>query len=208
MTEQRVVPPPPRLGAVIREAASDFYYNGWRFFGGNLAFGGMLLVILWLSLGSPWFLPLLFVLAVPAAGIMRMAAQVERIGHTDLDEFTGVLRRPWRVLVLGLLQFALTALLVADIAIGVAWGSWPGTLLLVTAVYGIVVFWCFAVVAWPIVLDPERDGEPVRARLRLALVVLLVHPFRIGGVAILAGIVLGVATFLVAPILTFAVSLV
>ena len=205
--EQRVVPPPPRFGAVIREAASDFYFNGWRFFGGNLVFGGVLLAILWLSLLTPWILLALAILALPAAGIMRMATRVERIGHTDFGDFIQVVRHPLRILVIGGLQALVTTVLVTDVLIGLSWGSWPGTLLFVSALYGIGVLWCYAVVAWPILLDPERDGEPVRGLLRLALVVLLVHPFRLGGLALLAGLLLVLATVLIAPILTFAVSL-
>jgi MFS family permease len=206
--EQRVVPPPPRFGAVIREAASDFYFNGWRFFGGNLVFGALMLAILWASLASPWLLLALAILALPAAGIMRMATRVERIGHTDFDDFTRVIRRPGRILVIGGLQALVTTVLVVDVLIGLSWGSWPGTLLLVSAIYGIGVLWCYAIVAWPILLDPERDGEPVRGLLRLALVVLLVHPIRLAGFALLAGVLLIIATVLIAPILTFAVSLV
>ena len=206
--EQRVVPPSPRFGAVIRDAASDFYYNGWRFFGGNLVFGALLLAILWASLATPWLLLALALLALPAAGIMRMATQVERIGHTDFEDFTQVIRHPGRVLAIGGLQALLTVILVVDLLIGLSWGSWPGTLLFVSALYGIGVLWCYAVVAWPILLDPERDGEPTRPRLRLALVVLLVHPIRLAGLALLAGPLLVVATVLIAPILTFAVSLV
>jgi MFS family permease len=206
--EHRVVPPPPRLGAVIREAASDFYFNGWRFFGGNLVFGAVLLAILWLSVVSPWLLLALALLALPAAGIMRMATRVERIGHTDFDDFIQVTRHPGRVFVIGGLQAIVTAVLAVDLLIGLSWGSWPGTLLFVSALYGIGVLWCYAAVAWPILLDPERDGEPVRGLLRLGLVVLLVHPIRLGGLALLAGLLLVIATVLIAPILTFAVSLV
>jgi uncharacterized membrane protein YesL len=61
-------------------------------------------------------------------------------------------------------------------------------------------------VAWPLLLDPERDGEPVMARLRLAFVVILVHPVRIGLFGLLVGGVLAISTALVAPILTFSVG--
>ena len=49
---------------------------------------------------------------------------------------------------------------------------------------------------------------PIRARLRLAVVVLFLEPRRVAGLALVAGLVLVASTLLIAPILTFSVAFV
>jgi len=200
---------PPRLRRAIRAAAVGFFDNAWPFLGANVALGIVLLAAFYGTiLIGPWFVLLLAVAVVPAAGTMRMATRLHRVGHTDLGDFAEVFRGHGRILLLGVVQLAIGAVLAVDIAVAFAWGSWIGTILLVGAAYGIAMLWALAVVAWPILLDPSRDAMPIRARLRLAFIVLLIEPRRVAGLAILAGLLLLVSTLLVAPILTFSVALV
>lgn len=201
------MPPPPRLGRVLRQALSDFFYNSWRFLGANLLLGTLMVLVVLASVASPLALLGVLLLVPPAAGMMRMATRLIRDGHTDFSDFTEVLRRPWRVLLLGAGQLLITGVLVADVSIAAAWQSWPGTFLVVSAGYGLLVLWTFALVAWPLLLDPERDAEGMRPRLRVALVVLLAYPLRIGLFALLIGVLLLVATVSIAPVITFAVGL-
>jgi uncharacterized membrane protein YesL len=197
---------PPRLRRALRRAAVDLYYNAWPFLGANVAIGLILLAAFYGSvLIGPW---LLLVAVVPAAGTMRMATRLQRVGHTDLGDFAEVFRGRGRILLLGVAQLAIGVVLAIDIAVALAWGSWIGTILLVGAAYGIAVLWAAAVVAWPILLDPARDALPIRARLRLAFIVVLLEPRRVAGVAIAGGLVLAVSTVLIAPILTFSVAFV
>jgi len=202
------VPPQPRLRRVLREAASDFYFHSWQFLGANLVLGALGLGFLIGSLASPWGLPLVVLLVLPTAGIMRMATRLNRDFHTDLGDFAEVVRRPWPILGVGLVQLAITVVLLVDILIAAAWRSWPGTLLLVGALYALLLLWVYALVAWPLLLDPERDADGVRSRLRLALVVLVAYPVRFGLFALLMGALLMLATVAIAPIITFAVGLV
>jgi hypothetical protein len=190
----------------MRQAAVDFYYNGWAFLGANLAFGVVLLAALYGSLYvSPWLVSLVAALVVPAAGTMRMATRLRRDGHTDLGDFAEPLRMG-RILLMGLAQLLASVVLAADIAIALSWGSWIGIVLLVGAVYGIVALWALSVVAWPILLDPGRDADSIRGRLRLAVVTVVLEPRRVAVLAVASAAVLGVATLLLAPILTVAVS--
>jgi hypothetical protein len=191
----------------LREAVSDFYFNSWRFLGANILLGALIVAFAVASLATPWGLLLVVLLVLPAAGTMRMATRLVRDFHTDLGDFAEVVRRPWPVLGVGLAQLVVTVVLVGDILIAAAWGSWPGTFLLIGALYALVALWTYAVVAWPLLLDPERDAEGVRPRLRLALVVLLVHPVRLGLFALLIGALLALATIVIMPVLTFAVGL-
>ncbi|HUF06429.1 MAG TPA: hypothetical protein VMP86_03460 [Candidatus Binatia bacterium] len=201
------MPPPPRVGSVLREAAGDFFYNSWRFFGANLLLGLFMVVVVLGSVGSAWALLGVILLVPPAAGTMRMATRLIRDGHTDFSDFTEVLRRPWPFLAVGAAQLVVTLVLVVDVSIAAAWRSWPGTFLVVSAAYGLLLLWAYALVAWPLLLDPVRDAERVSSRLRLAFVVLLAHPLRIGLFALLMGALLVVATVAIAPIITFAVAL-
>ena len=50
---------------------------------------------------------------------------------------------------------------------------------LMGSVYLLLAIWSYAVVTWPILLDPLHDGEAIRPRLRLGLQVLLTHPMRV-----------------------------
>jgi uncharacterized membrane protein YesL len=207
--EPEAVAAPPWLRRAIRAAAVDFYYNAWPFLGANVAIGIVLLAAFYGSvLIGPWLLLLVGVAVVPAAGTMLMATRLRRDGHTDLGDFAEVFRGRGRILLLGVAQLAIGLVLAIDVAIALAWGSWIGTVLLVGAIYGLVVLWAVAVVAWPILLDPARDALPIRDRLRLAVLVLFLEPRRVAGLAIVAGLVLVVSSVLIAPLLTFSVSFV
>ena len=100
-----------------------------------------------------------------------------------------------------------SAVLVVDLLVGTSLGMPIGGVLVVSAVYGLAILWTYAVVAWPIVLDPRRRDEPLAARLRLAAMLLVARPGRMFSLAALVGIFLGVATVAVAAIVTFALAL-
>jgi hypothetical protein len=207
--EPEAVAAPPRLRRAARTAAVDFYYNAWPFLGANVAIGLVLLAAFYGSIFiGPWLLLLVAASVVPAAGTMRMATRLRREGHTDLEDFAEVLHGRGRILLLGVAQLAIGLVLAVDVAIALAWGSWVGTILIVGAAYGIAVLWAIVVIAWPILLDPARDAIPIRARLRLAVLIVLLEPRRVAGLAIVAGLVLLVSTLLIAPVLTFSVSFV
>jgi hypothetical protein len=201
-----VVPPAPRVVRAVRLAAGDLAFNAWTFLAANVAIGAVAFGVAYASLITPLALPLLVLVVLPAAGTMRVATRLVRDGHTDLGCFVESLRPPWRVLGLGAAQLALAAVLVVDVLVATTWGGWPGTILLVGAAYGLLAIWILAVVAWPLLLDPVRDAEPVGGRLRLALMLIAVHPIRIGAFAVAAGMLLVVATILIMPAATVAIA--
>lgn len=192
----------------MRGAVSDLYYNSWRFLAANVLIGAALLAILLGAVAWPGMLLLLPLVAVPTAGLMRMSTRLVRDGHTDFDDFLAVVRRPATSLVLGVAQCAVLAVLAIDVAVGASIGSFLGSLLQVSALYGLVILWAFASAGWPLVLDPVRDGDPLRARLRLAVVMLVAHPVRVGAVLLGSGVVVAVAALVIAPLVTFALALV
>jgi hypothetical protein len=203
---ERRVPPAPRLGSAIRAAVTDIYLNSWRFLAGNLIFGvGFLALLAGLTFGlAGWLLAI--PLIVPAAGCMRMATTLVRDGHTDFGEFLSVVRRPWTALGLGGAQLGVTAVLVVDLALGLSWNHPAGVFLAVSAGYALLVGWALACLVWPLVLDPERENDPLRARVRLAATLLVAHPIRLGTIALLVGATLAAATVAIAALLTIALA--
>lgn len=204
---ERVLPPPPRIRRVLRGAIGDLYYNSWRFLGGNLVLGAVLVAVLLASVGSALALLLLPVAAVPAAGLMRMAVVLVRDGHTDFGDFTDVVRRPWLPLAAGVVQSLVCVVLLVDMQLGGAIGGLFGAFLTVSAIYGLVIGWVYAAAAWPLLLDPERHGEPIPKRLRLAAIALVAHPLRVGAFLLVVGMLLGLSALVIAPFLTFTVAL-
>jgi hypothetical protein len=191
----------------VRQAASDLYYNFASFIPANLIFGVGLIVVIGAAASSPlgW---LVIVGLVPlTAGCMRLATTLVRDGHTDLGDFAGMVRRPWQVLAVGGAQLGIALVLVVDLLIGASLESPVGGVLVVSALYGLGILWIYAVVAWPIVLDPLRSDQPLGDRLRLAAMVLVGNPLRMAGLAMIIGLFLMAATVLVAAIVTFALAL-
>jgi hypothetical protein len=205
--ERRQLPPPPRALRVLREAVSDLYYNSWRFLGANMLVGLLLIIVVLAAVGSTWLLALLPLASVPAAGTMRMATCLVRDGHVDFGDFVDVVRRPAMALVVGYLQGLIVLILVVDLWIGSVVGEVFGMVLTLSAAYGLLILWAYAAAAWTLLLDPERDGDPIPARLRLAGVVLVAHPIRVGGYLLLVGLVLGLSALAIAPFLTFTLAL-
>jgi len=191
----------------VRQAAVDLYYNFAAFIPANVIFGVGLIAVFAAVATSPLGWIAVVGLVPLTAGCMALATSLVRDGHTDLGEFMAVVRRPWLVLGLGIVQLAAGAVLVVDLAVGAALGTPVGGVLVVSAVYGLAILWTYAVVAWPIVLDPSRRDEPLAARLRLATRLLIAHPGRMFGLAALVGIFLGFATVAVAAIVMFALAL-
>jgi hypothetical protein len=201
------LPESPRLLSSLREAAVDLYFSSTRLVVGNLACGIVLLGVLvaLTSAGNLGWL-LLIVATPPAAGLMRMCTGVVREGHTVLSDFAAELRRPWRSMAIGAVQLFVLLVLVVDLAVGLGQGGMLGTLLTVSAAYGLAVWWLLACTFWPIYLDPVRASEPLRARLRLAGTLLIAHPIRIGALGLVLGAVLLASVVLFAAILTVSIA--
>ncbi len=86
-----IAPPSvPRLGVAIRAAFTDYYFNSMRLVSANVVWGAGLVVIVVVGLVWPLGgLLLLPLLALPTAGIFRMAARIVRVAPDP-----GLARRP------------------------------------------------------------------------------------------------------------------
>lgn len=195
---------------MLREAASDLYYHSLRLVAGNLLWGVVLLATLWLGVTAPPLLPIGGVALVPISiGLMRMATSVVREGHTVMSDFGAAFRpRAWRHLALGIGQLMLLVVAAVDLLIGVQLGGMLGTFLAMSAIYMLFAVWGLGVTCWPVLLDPLRDDEPIRQKLRLGVAVALTGPVRLTGVALLLIAFLAVSTILAALLLTVAVAFV
>jgi hypothetical protein len=207
VSKVRGPPSSPRLRSTARQAAIDLYYNFASFIPANVIFGiGLILVIAAIATSPVGWIAVLALVPL-IAGCMALATSLVRDGHTDLGEFAAQLRRPFPVLALGVAQLGATLVLIVDLVVGAALGFPIGGILLLSALYGLAILWIYAVVAWPIVLDPVRGSEPMVARLRLAAMLMLAHPVRMAVFALLLGVFLGIATVAVAAIVTFGLAL-
>jgi hypothetical protein len=195
------------IGRAIRLAAIDFYFNSPRFVPANAAWALVALVVLFLAVAWPPAIVLGAVLAIPVAGLHRMAALLARGEATSLSDFVDGMRRfgaAAAVVAAGasILAFVLTT----NVVIGFESGSPIGWFLGATALYGVIALVMFLVAVWPILVDPQRESAPVRRRLQLAGLIVIGRPGRLflltaivivvlaASVVILAGIVLvGVA---------------
>ena len=200
----------PRIGVAIRAAFTDYYFNSMRLVSANVVWGAGLVVIvvvglIW-PLGGLLLLPLL---ALPTAGIFRLAARIVRVAP---DPGWHDVLWPYRhaagpSLALGFGVVAATVILGRNLVAGIGdQGDLFGWGIATLAGWGLVAVWSAALVAWPLVADPERDGQPLRGRLRLAAALLLVNPVRIGALAIVIAITTAISTILTAALLTVGVA--
>lgn len=197
----------PGIARALLLAAESLFDDLAPMVGGNLVFGACLLVTVLAAqahlLGNLLIIPL----AVPAAGVMRLAAAHVRRGTGHWTDFGDGLRR-WRmVLAVAVVQVLAAGLLVLDLALGLSAGGLVGGVLAAMATYGAALAWVAAVTGWPLLMDPEHDAEPMARRLRLALALMLSRPLRLGLLALLVGALLAIATVAIVPVLLFAFAL-
>lgn len=202
------IPPPGVIGS-FGSGVANFVSNAWRFLVANLIFGAMFLVMATYGSRTPLAYLLAIVLILPVAGLMRMAAvQVRTREGARMSDFLSPMRRPWRILLLGVIQLVIGLVMWIDVVVGLGSGQWLPVILAIGALYLLLALWSYSLIAWPLLLDPLHDGEPIRARLALGVQVLLAHPMRILAFAILSGALLGLATAAIGIVATFALALI
>ncbi len=205
------MPAAPRLGAIVRVALSDFYFNSWRLVPANVLWGvGAVVVgLAWLvwPIGAVLLSPLL---ALPTAGVFRLAA---RIARNEVDISFGDALAAYRAyaapaLLLGLAFVAANLVLGTNVVAGLTRGDVAGWAVGTLAGWGLVFLWCGAIVGWPILVDPHRADRSVRERLRLAGLVLIAYPIRFAAVGSLVASVVVVSMILPTALLTISVAFV
>jgi hypothetical protein len=203
----RRIPDRPSIVGSLKAAASDFYFNSWRMVPANTIWGALLLIVLFLT--ATW-LPLILLfalLAVPTAGMYRLAALIERgesVGFRDalraMRQYAGT------SLVLGVASTLAVVVFSTNIVIGAESGEIAGSVFAMLAAYAIVGVAMYLICAWPIVVDPLREDLSLGTRLKLALLVVAGRPGRILILTVVIAAVLVVSTVLFATLLTISVA--
>ena len=193
-----------RAVAALRDASQD----ASRLVPANLVWALVAVALGSLIAASRVALILLPVLAIPTAGVFRVAAGIVRGEPAAFGDAFGA----WRT---GAMQSVAlgAALLVAvevpavNIVAALASGSPLGLASATLAGWMLLAVWAYAWVVWPLLADPRRADQSVRYRLRLAGLLLLAHPVRLAILAAALALFLAVSAITVVPLVTVSVSL-
>lgn len=187
------------LGGALRTSLRDFYFNSWRLAPANLVWGAMLVAALIASPTSLLGLVLLVALAVPTAGIYRMAALIARGEPAAFSDFLDGMRRlgPAGAL-LGVTGAALAYVFTTNVFVGLGANNPIGWLTTGLALWGLVGLTMLLSSVWPLLADPQRQDVGLRGRLTLAGLVVIGRPLRVLALTVVIALVLAVSTVLFA----------
>ena len=195
------------VGGAVRAAATDFYFNSVRFVAANVAFALCVLLVLFVAAAWPPAIVLVLLLAVPLAGVHRMAALLARGEPASFGDFvTGARSFGVQAVGIAILAVLLAAILVTNVVTGFAAEGPIGWFLGATAIYGVVALGMYVIAAWPVLVDPKRAGDPLRRKLQVAGLVLLGRPGRLLVVTAIVVATLVASTVLLAGIALFGVA--
>jgi uncharacterized membrane protein YesL len=198
----------PRLGAAVRLALTDYYFNSIRLVAANVVWGtaAAAVALSWLvwPLAGLVLTPLL---AMPTVGVFRLAALIVRDGHASFrDTLAGIRDYAGPALLLGVASVAAGLVLGTNAVVGLTQSEPVGWFIGTFAAWGLVVLFCGAIVAWPLVVDPHRATDSLGRRIRLAGLLLLAHPGRFAALGIVVALLAAVSAVLLAALLTISVS--
>lgn len=194
------------LWAALRAATVDFYYHSIRLVVANIVWGAPFFIVWSLTVAGAPLLALLVapLLAVPWVGIVRLAALIARGDDVVLSDAFGAYRSYLGpALAAGVVTTALFTVLGSNVAWGLLSGSPIGWLLATLAGWGIAIGVAVSLAFWPLLVDPRRAGRSVVATARLAALMVLGHPIRMGGLGVIVVILGVVGTIAAAAIATF-----
>jgi hypothetical protein len=197
------------MGAVIRTAAVDLYYNSVRLVTANVVWGLTLLGVLFAVTRLPLLAPLVLVVIPVTMGLMGMATTLVRLRRVFWSDFTDAVRRRFLPLFgVGVVQLVIVIVAAVDAVIGVQTPGVLGPVLLITSLYTLVGLWIVSITTWPLLLDPLRADDGVRPTLRLGLLLAVAHPVRMAGLALVLGVLLVASTVVAAALVTVSGALV
>jgi len=200
--------PAPTLGGSLRGAAGDFYYHSLRLVPLNVAWGAGLALLLLAAVRAPALLTLLLIggLGFPTLALFRVAGGIVRGGSVELgDGIREVRRRPLTAVLATLLATLVAFVLLVNILLGLLNPGLLGWTLMTLAAWGLFVLWTATLAFWALLADPERH-RGARGAARLAALLLVAHPVRLGAFGLLAAGLALVSVLLIMPILTISVA--
>jgi uncharacterized membrane protein YesL len=204
------IPDAPRIGGSIRAALIDFYFNSWRLVPANALWGVGLIAVALLAFVFPLGgLVLTVLLAVPTAGIFRLAALIVRdepVAFSDALVAWRTFLRP--ALLAGLVLVAVSGLLLFNVALALLTAEpllWiAGT----AAAWGLLAAWAVALPFWPLLVDPLRQEMSLRDRAQLAMMLVVISPLRFGVLLLIVAVLVAVSAVLFAALLTVTIAFV
>ena len=207
-TDSYRIPDPPRLLGALRQSLSDFYFNSWRLVPANLVWGlGVVLAFIAVTASAPIFLLAVPLLGLPTVGLFRMAALIVRGQSVALSDAFDAWRRYFGPALGGALVATLaTTALTVNFVFGSTSNSFVGWTIATVAGWSLVALWTGMLCFWPLLVDPLRPEMTLRERVRLAVVLPIAHPLRLGIMALIIGVLMAVSTVLFAALLTIALA--
>jgi len=195
------------LGA-LRAALGDAYFHSWRLVAANVSWSLVACALTVAVAVAPLALVTLPLLAIPTAAIFRVTTRIVRRRSVSFwDGYRGIRGQLGTILGLGL-GFTVTGLVLGlNVLTGLTSAGAVGWAIATLAAWGLVAAWVLAWTVWPVVVDPERETTPARDRLRLAGLLALAHPIRLGALSLAIGALLVLSTAAVAPVLTISIAL-
>ncbi len=195
------------LRSALRQAVTDFYFNSWRLAPANLVWGVLFAAVLLAGPLTVLGAVLLVLLAVPLAGLHRMAALLSRDEPATFSDFVGAMRRqaaPAVLVAVGALVLA--GVFTTNVVLGLQAGGALGWFMSAMALWGDVALGLWLVAFWPILADPRRDGLGLRRRIALAGLVVIGRPVRMFVLTAVIAVILAVSVVLFAAILLVSVA--
>jgi uncharacterized membrane protein YesL len=195
------------LGA-LRAALGDAYFHSWRLVAANIGWSLVACALTVAVAITPVALVHVPHLAIPTAAIFRIATRIVRRRSVSFwDGYRGIRAQLGAILGLGVAFTVAGLVLGLNVLTGLTSAGIAGWAIATLAAWGLVAAWVLAWTVWPLVVDPERTGTPARARLRLAGLLALAHPIRLGALSLAIGILVALSTAAVAPVLTISIAL-
>jgi hypothetical protein len=203
----REPPDAPSIGGAIRLAAQDGYYNSWRLLPANVVWSVVAITIAGLTLAAPPAILLLPLLALPTAGLFRVTTRIARGESVSFWDAVDA----WRTelgptLVAGAGLLGMVVVLGSNVLSGLTSNSPLGWGLATLAGWGLLATWLFAWTLWPILVDPARHDRPAIERARLAGLLVIAHPGRVGMLGVVLAVLLAVSAIAIVALITVSVA--
>ncbi len=179
--ETTVVPDASGLGDAMRAAGIDLVGNLWPMVPLNLLWGLACILVAFVTafVGAIGFL-LVPLLGIPLAGVFRAAARVQRAdAATSSDALSSWRAHGLPSVLLWLLPLAAGVAFGANLAVALNAGDLPAAVFAALGFWSLLAATSYALIVWPLVVDPVRAGQPLGARLRLAAVVFVQRALRL-----------------------------
>jgi hypothetical protein len=201
------LPAVPSVAGAIGIAARSAYYHSWRLLPANVLWAFVAVAIAALALVAPLAVLLVPLLALPTAGIFRITT---RIARGEAVSFWDAIDA-WRTdvlptLAIGGALLAAVIVLSSNVLSGLSSGSPLGWALATLAGWGLIVTWLLAWTLWPILVDPRRADRPVSENVRIASLLVLAHPVRVGSLGLVLAVFLAVSAVAIVALVTISVA--